>query len=314
MTELWVGVDVSKSVLAVHIRPHAEAFSCANDDGGVAMIVNRLQEVSPALIVIEATGGHEVLIAAALKGARQPVAVVNPAHARNFARALGRIAKTDPIDAALLAHFAEAIRPPVRPTPDREAEQLTQLVTRRRQVVEMFVSEKNRALSLRGWAREDVEATMAFLQARLKLLDQQLDKAIQASPELRMREELLRSVPSVGPVVASTLIAELPELGQLGHKQISALVGLAPFNRDSGQLRGRRRIWGGRGRLRSTLYMAVVSGLRFNPVIKNFYQRLKQAGKPAKVALIACMHKLLIMLNAMIRDGASWQGSQTSHP
>ena len=218
------------------------------------------------------------------------------------------------VRSGLLAHFAEAIRPAVRPTPDREAQQLAQLVTRRRQVVEMFVSEKNRALSLRGWAREDVEATMAFLQARLKLLDQQLDKAIQASPELRIREELLRSVPSVGPVVASTLIAELPELGQLGHKQISALVGLAPFNRDSGQLRGRRRIWGGRGRLRSTLYMAVVSGLRFNPVIRNFYQRLNHAGKPAKVALVACMHKLLIMLNAMIRDGASWQDSQTSNP
>lgn len=313
MTELWVGIDVSKNVLAVHIRPHAEAFSCANSEAGITKIVEKLQSVAPALIVIEATGGHEVLLAAALAAVQQPIAIVNPAHARNFARALGRIAKTDPIDAALLAHFAEAIRPSVRPMADREAQQLTQLVTRRRQVVEMFVSEKNRALSLRGLAREDVEATMAFLQARLKLLDQQLDEAIQASPELRIKQDLLRSVPSVGPVVASTLIAELPELGQLGHKQISALVGLAPFNRDSGQLRGRRRIWGGRGRLRSTLYMAVVSGLRFNPVIKHFYQRLKQAGKPAKVALTACMHKLLIMLNAMIRDGTSWQCSEPSH-
>lgn len=309
MEELWVGVDVSKSLVAVHIRPINESFSCKNDASGTALIVARLQQLAPRLIVLEATGGHEVLLANALVLERLPVAVVNPAHARNFARALGRLAKTDPIDAMLLAHFAEAIRPEVRVLPDRQAQELSDLITRRRQLIELLVAERNRSLTLRGWARKDIDHTIQWIEKRLKRLDLHLQQAIQSNPEWQGREQLLTSVPAVGPVLASTLIAELPELGQLSHKKISALVGLAPFNHDSGRLRGKRRIWGGRSKLRASLYMSVVAGLRFNPVIKRFYQRLIAAGKPAKVALTACMHKLLVLLNAMVRDNLDWRPS-----
>ena len=257
--------------------------------------------------MLEATGGYEVLLANDLVLAQLPVAVVNPAHARNFARALGRLAKTDPIDAMLLAHFAKAIRPEARVLPDQPAQELSDLITRRRQLTELLVAERNRSLTLQGWARKDIDHTIEWIEKRLKRLDLHLQQAIPLNPEWRSREQLLTSVPAVGPVLARTLIAELPELGQLSHKKISALVGLAPFNHDSGRLRGKRRIWGGRSKLRASLYMSVVAGLRFNPVMRSFYQRLTAAGKPAKVALTACMHKLLVLLNAMVRDHAPWQ-------
>jgi transposase len=307
MEELWVGLDVSKNLVAVHIRPIDESFSCKNDSSGAALLVARLQKLAPKLIVLEATGGYEFLFANALVEARLPVAVVNPAHARNFARALGRLAKTDPIDAMLLAHFAEAIRPEVRVLPDQQAQELSDLVTRRRQLIELVVAERNRSLTLSGWARKDVDHTIQWIEKRLKRLDLHLQQAIELNPEWQSRKQLLTSVPAVGPVLASTLIAELPELGQLSHKKISALVGLAPFNHDSGRLHGKRRIWGGRSKLRASLYMSVVAGLRFNSVIKSFYQRLTTAGKPAKVALTACMHKLVVLLNAMVRDNVSWR-------
>ena len=315
MEELWVGVDISKSLVAVHIRPTNESFSCKNDVSGAEIIVVRLQQLAPKLIVLEATGGHEVLLANELILAKLPVAVVNPAHARNFARAVGRLAKTDPIDAMLLAHFAEAIRPAVRALPNQGVQDLSDVITRRRQLVELLVAERNRSLTLHGWARKDIDHTIQWIGKRLKRLDLHLQEAIQSNPEWREREQLLTSAPAVGPVLARTLIAELPELGQLTHKKISALVGLAPFNRDSGRLRGKRRIWGGRSKLRASLYMSVVAGLRFNSVIRHFYGRLKAAGKPAKVALTACMHKLLVLLNAMVRDNAHWRThSEMSQP
>jgi transposase len=307
MNEVWVGVDVSKQRLDVAVRPGDESWSQQNSQAGIKTLTRRLKKLSPQRIVLEATGGYEYELALRLSKAGLPVAVVNPRQVRDFARAVGKLAKTDPIDAKILSHFAEAVKPTCRPVKDPKLDELDQLVTRHRQLVEMIVAERNRRMSLRGDAQNDIDVTIRFLQGRLKQVDERLKMLIDKDPEWNRRAELLNSVPGVGPVLISSLIAELPELGTINRKQIASLVGVAPFNNDSGKSRGRRHIWGGRAHLRALLYMEVIAGLRFHPTIRAFYQHLRQAGKPAKVALVACMRKLLTQLNAMAKASQTWE-------
>ena len=302
-----VGIDVSKAALDVALRPSGEAWRCANNEAGIAELVGRLQALSPQLIVLEATGGLERLMVAALALAGLPIAVVNPRQVRNFAKATGRLAKTDALDAAALAHFAEAIHPAPRPLPDAASQALAALVERRRQVVGMLTAEQNRFQQALPAVRPKVAAHIQWLEQALKELDAEVDQMLRASPLWRERDQLLRSVPGVGPTVSLTLLAHLPELGQGSVKHLATLVGLAPLNRDSGAWRGTRAIWGGRRQVRSALYMAALVGVRHNPVLHAFYQRLLTHGKPKKVALTACMHKLLTILHAVLRDHTPWQ-------
>lgn len=306
-TSCFVGIDVSKATLDVALRPSDATWQTTNDEMGIAQLVARLQEQTVSLIVLEATGGWEMPVVSALAEVGLPVAVVNPRQVRDFAKSLGRLAKTDRLDAKVLAHFADAIRPEPRPLPDAQARHLQALLTRRRQLIEMLVAEKNRRALMAPDFREDLEAHITFLEHHLADLDQQLRALLRDSPCWREKDALLQSVPGVGPVVSATLLVELPELGQLNRKKVAALVGVAPFHRDSGLYRGKRTIWGGRASVRSTLYMATLSARRFNPVIKDFYDHLIEAGKPAKVALTACMRKLLTILNAMLQSGTAWQ-------
>ncbi len=305
---MFVGIDVAKDRLDVHVRPSGEAFAVTRDGEGLATLTARLEALKPALIVLEATGGFEVTVASSLAAVRLPLAVVNPRQIRDFARATGKLAKTDALDAAAIAHFAEAIRPEPRPIADEQAQALGELVARRRQVVEMIVAEthRRRQLSQRLLLR-GVDRHLALLQKELTEIERELDDSIRGTPAWRANDDLLRSVPGIGNTVSRTLLAELPELGTLGRRQIAALVGVAPLNRDSGQMRGRRTTWGGRATVRTALYMAALVGIRHNPVISTFYKRLRRAGKPAKVALTACMRKLLTILNAMLRDRQPWQ-------
>jgi transposase len=302
-----VGIDVSKAALDVAVRPSGTAWRTTNDAAGIAALVTQVRAVTPVCVVLEATGGLERAATAALAAAGLPVAVVNPRQVRDFAKATGRLAKTDALDAAVLAHFGEAVQPPPRPIPDAQAQALAELITRRQQLVEMRTAEQNRLGSLTGSRRTRVAAHLAWLRQELADLEAELDAAIQASPVWRARDHLLQSVPGVGPVVARTLVADLPELGTLDRKRLAALVGVAPLNRDSGRFRGRRGVWGGRARVRSALYMAALVGTRRNPVLAAFYARLLAAGKPKKVALVACMHKLLRILNALLRTQTPWQ-------
>ena len=289
-------------------REEGESFAVANDETGIDEILARLQEAGPALVVLEATGGFERPVAAALAASGFAVAVVNPRQARDFARATGRLAKTDLIDAESLARFAEAVRPTPRPVPDEEAQALGEILARRRQVVGMLTAEKNRLFAATAKpVKKRIEAHVRWLEKELAHTDRDLDRAIEESPAWRENEELLRSVPGVGPVLARTLLAELPELGTLAPKQLAALVGVAPLNRDSGVLRGKRAIWGGRSEVRAALYMGALAATRFNPTVKAFYGRLLAAGKPRKVALVACMRKLLLILNAMLRNHTPWR-------
>jgi len=305
---MFIGIDVAKDRLDVHVRPGGEAFAVARDGEGVAALVERLQGVGPGLIVLEATGGFEQVVAAGLAGAGLPVVVVNPRQIRDFARALGRLAKTDRIDAEVIALFAERVRPELRPLPDDQARELDELVTRRRQVIEMMVAEGNRARRLTSRRlQKRIARHQAVLQKELTEIERELDDTIRKSPIWRETEDLLKSVPGIGNATARTLIAELPELGSLDRRKIAALVGLAPFNRDSGTLRGRRMIAGGRAPVRAVLYMAALVASRRNPLIRAFYQRLLAAGKPKKLALTACMRKLLTILNAIVRDRTPWQ-------
>jgi transposase len=303
----FVGIDVSKAALDIAVRPQGATWRCGNDEAGISDLVARLQELVPHLIVLEATGGLERLVVAALAVAGLPVAVVNPRHVRDFAKATGRLAKTDALDAALLAHFADAIRPQPRPLPDAQSQALAALVERRRQLLGMHTAEKNRRGSALPPVRPKISAHIAWLEQALKELDGELDQLLQASPVWREREHLLRSVPGVGPATALTLVAHLPELGQGSLKHVATLVGLAPLNRDSGTWRGTRAIWGGRAHVRAALYMAALVGVRHNPVLHAFYHRLLERGKPKKVALTACMHKLLTILHAVLRDHTPWQ-------
>jgi transposase len=306
-----LGIDVAKGQLEFACRPSGEAGCAPNDDAGIAELVGRCRALEPTLIVCEATGGYEAALVAALVTAGLPVVVANPRQVRDFAKATGQLAKTDAIDAQVLALFAERVRPEPRPLPDEALTALEELLTRRRQLVEMLTAEKNRLLLARGPVRRDLQQHIRFLERRLREVDADLHTAVKASPVWRVKDDLLQSVPGVGRVVSLTLLAQLPELGRLSHKEIAALVGVAPLNRDSGTLRGKRLVYGGRAPVRAVLYMAALVASRRNPVIRAFYERLRTAGKPAKVALTACMRKLLTILNAIARDGRPWQPART---
>lgn len=306
-SDLFVGIDVSKAALDIALRPSGEAWRCANADADIAQLVAQLQARGPHLVVLEATGGLERLVVAALAVAGVPVAVVNPRQARDFAKATGHLAKTDALDAAVLAHFAQAIGPTPRPLPDAQSQILAALVERRHQLVAIRTAEHNRLQTVLAAVRPHVQTHLAWLDQALQDLDSELDQTLHASPLWREREQLLRSVPGIGPVVALTLIAELPELGQGAIKHVATLVGVAPLNRESGKWRGTRAVWGGRQHVRDTLYMAALVGVRHNPVLRAFYERLLARGKPKKLALTACMHKLLIILHAVLRDRTPWQ-------
>jgi transposase len=303
----YIGLDVSKAVIDAVVRPTGEVQQFANDAPGHAALVAWAQPLAPAALVLEPTGGYERAATVALMAAGLPAVVVNARQIRDFARSTGQLAKTDRLDAAVLALFAERVQPPVRPLGDAATGELADLVTRRRQLQDMLTMEKNRLGLARGRVRRDVQAHIRWLEKRLHETDDDLRQAIEASPVWRVKEELLRSVPGIGPVSARTLLALLPELGTLNRKQVAALVGVAPLARDSGQWRGRRVIWGGRAAVRQVLFMAALVASRRNPVLAAFYARLRAAGKPAKVALVACMRKLLTILNAMLAHGTSWQ-------
>jgi transposase len=271
--------------------------------------VKKLAEIGPTLIVLEATGGYEIAVTGALVAASLPAVVVNPRQVRDFAKSLGRLAKTDRIDGLVLARFGEAVRPEVRELADEQTQQLQALLTRRRQIIEMLVAEKNRTRLAHKGVIVGLAEHIAWLEKCLDELDKQLHDLLKNSPIWREKDDLLRSVPGVGPVLATTLLAELPELGLLNRKKIAALVGVAPFNCDSGKMHGKRAIWGGRASIRAVLYMAALSSIRCNPVIRAFYDRLTQAGKEAKVALVACMRKLLTILNTMMHNQKHWQST-----
>jgi len=304
---LYVGIDVAKAHLDVAVGPGGQEWRVANQEEGVQEVVERLQALSPALVVLEATGGLEVPLVAALAAAAMPTVVVNPRQVRDFAKATGRLAKTDRLDARILARFAEAVRPPPRPLPDAQAQVLMALLTRRRQVVTMLTAEKNRLGAALPPVRKRIQGHTTWLQQELADLDKELGNTLRQSPVWREKENLLRSVPGVGPVLSLTLLAELPELGDLDRRQIAALAGVAPLNRDSGTLRGKRTIWGGRAKVRTALYMGTLAATQHNPLIRAFYERLLAAGKPKKVALTACMHKLLTILNAMLKHRTPWR-------
>jgi transposase len=308
---LFVGIDVAKAQLDIAVRPTGERWAVPQTEAGAAELVTQLQALIPAptLIVLEATGGLERLASAALAAAGLPVAVVNPRQVRDFAKATGRLAKTDRLDAQVLAHFAEAVRPEPRPVPAEQAQLLSAQLARRRQLVEMLTAERNRLGTAPRPVRQRIQTHIAWLEQELRDIEDDLGTTLRASPIWREKEDLLRSVPGVGPVLSTTLLAELPELGTLNRKQIAALVGVAPLNRDSGTLRGRRTVWGGRARVRAALYMAALVATRHNPVLRAFYDRLCAAGKPPKVALTACMHKLLTILNALLKHRTPWSHS-----
>lgn len=304
---LFVGIDVAKAHLDVALRPAGTHERLANDEGGIAHLVAHFVAAHPTLIVLEATGGLEVPVTAALAAAGLAVAVVNPRQVRDFAKAVGQLAKTDALDAHVLARFAEVVRPTPRPLPDADTQALAALLTRRRQVMTMLVAEQQRLLTTGVPLRPRIEAHIAWLRQERDDLDRDLRQRIRQSPAWREDDDLLQSVPGVGPVLATTLIAELPELGHLDRKQIATLVGVAPLNCESGILRGRRIIWGGRAQVRAALWMGTLVAVRHNPIIRQFYARLLAAGKPKKVALTASMHKLLTILNALLRQRTRWQ-------
>jgi transposase len=305
-SQVFVGIDVAKAQLDIALRPTGERWALTNDDAGIAVLVPRLQAIAPQLIVLEATGSYQRAVVAALAAAGLPVAVVNPRQARDFAKATGQLAKTDALDARALAHFAEAVRPMPRPLPDTQADELRALLARRRQLVTMRTAEQNRLGSAPPRLQPDIQAHITWLNTRLTSLDDDLDTTLRASPVWQEREELLRSVPGIGPVCARTLLLDLPELGTLNRQRLAALVGVAPLNRDSGILRGSRATWGGRAHVRATLSMSTLVAVRYHPVFKAFYERLRAAGKAAKVALTACMRTRLTILNAMVTHHAPW--------
>jgi transposase len=307
MSALVIGIDVAKAQLDVAALPPDPTLTrVANDEVGIATLVAALHAREPALIVLEATGGFETRVATALALAGLPVAVVNPRQVRDFAKAMGQLAKTDALDAQVLALFAERVRPTPRPLPDDAQADLHALVQRRRQLVDMLVAERNRLTTVRPAARASIDAHIQWLEARIRESDRDLTDRLKQSPVWQAREQLLRSVPGIGPQTARRLLVSLPKLGTLTTRQVAKLVGVAPLNVDSGQSRSRRQIWGGRAAVRTALYMATITAARANPIIRAFYQRLRAAGKPAKVALVAAMHKLLTILNAMVKHQQPW--------
>jgi transposase len=308
--DVFVGIDVSKARLDVHVLPSGEAFSVDSEAESLALLADRLVGLGPVVVALEATGGFEVVAAGALASAGLPVVVVNPAQVRSFAYALGRRAKTDPIDAMVIARFAEAARPEPRPLPDADQRLLSDLVARRRQILQMLTAERlrlGRASELR--LTKSLQRLIRALEKELGEVDGEIDQAVRASPVWRRKETLLQSVPGVGRVTARTLLAEMPELGSLDRRQAAALAGLAPFTRQSGQWRGKSFIGGGRTHVRTALFMAALSAARFNPALKTFHQRLIAAGKPKMVALVAVARKLLVILNAVLRDQTPWQNA-----
>ncbi len=309
--DCYIGIDVSKATLDIASLPNGESWAVTNDDLGLAELTPRLVALAPVLVVLEATGGFETLAAITLAKAGLPIAVVNPRQVRDFAKAMGQLAKTDALDAGILAAFAQRMRPEPRPLPDEAAQLLDSLLTRRRQVVEMLTAEKNRLGFARGPVKRDISQHIRWLEKRLTNVDGDLQDAVSSSPLYQAKADLLRSVPGVGPVTTFTLLASLPELGHLSRHQIAALVGVAPLNRDSGTLRGKRMVWGGRAPVRAVLYMAALVGIKHNPVLRQFYERLRAAGKPFKVAVTACMRKLLTILNAMLHQNRRWDPQHT---
>lgn len=304
--EIFVGIDVSKAWLDVAVHEHQETTRFRNDEAGIGDLVQALKRLKPDLLVLEPTGGFEMLVVAELSQADLPVAVVNGKRIRDFAKATGRLAKTDKLDARVLAHFAAALRPEVRSLRTEEEEQLAALLLRRRQIVDMLTVEKNRLVTVRANLRADLEAHIQWLSNHLHELDQEIAQFVKGSPLWHQKDALLQSVPGVGPLTAATMLGMLPELGQLNRQQIAALVGVAPFNKDTGGKKGKRRIFGGRADVRSVLYMAALSAKKHNPLIRKFYERLIRHGKEKKVALTACMRKLLVILNAMVRTNQPW--------
>ena len=300
----FVGIDVSKAQLDVAVRPTGKRWTLPYDQTGIEGLIPQIVDLEPALVLLEATGGLELPLVAALAAAALPVVVVNPRQVRDFAKATGTLAKTDTLDAGVLAHFADAVRPEVRPLKDAETQVLNSLTARRRQVMTMLVSEKNRLGTAIGAVSPRIEAHIAWLEQELSDLDKGLRQTLRRSPVWREKDDLLRTVPGVGEQISLTLLANLPELGTLNRRQIAALVGVAPYNRDSGALRGKRAVWGGRSRVRAVLYMGALVASRHNPAIRDFYQRLLAAGKPKKVALVASMRKLLVILNGMLKHGS----------
>ena len=305
-TESCVGIDVSKDSLEVGTYPSLEAYRVPNSDQGLDELVLRLKALGPQLIVCEATGGYETLAVSRLAAAKLPILVANARHVRDFAKSIGKLAKTDAIDAGVIARFAEAVRPELRSIKDQPSQELAALITRRRQIVDMITAERHRLTAASRRGRRDIEAHLRWLRKRLEQIDDQIKRDIHDSPIWRTKDKILRSTTGVGPAMSAVLIGYVPELGQLTGKQISCLVGLAPLNHDSGRFRGRRMIWGGRAHVRSVLYMSTRSAVTHNPVIREFYQRLRSKGKCYKVAMVACMRKLLVILNAMLRDQADW--------
>jgi transposase len=305
--DCYIGIDVAKATLDIAALPSGESWTITNDDAGLQELVPRVLGLAPTLVVLEATGGFESPAVAALAKAGIPVVVANPRQVRDFAKALGRLAKTDALDAAILAEFAQRVRPEPRPLPDETAQLLDSLLTRRRQLLDMLTAEKNRLGFARGVVQRDLLQHIRWLEKRLGDIDDDLHGVLRTSPLYQAKITLLQSVPGVGPITALTLVAALPELGRLSRREIAALVGVAPLNRDSGTLRGKRMIWGGRAPVRAALYMAAFAGVRWNPALREFYRRLRTAGKPFKVALTACMRKLLVILNTMMRQHQPWQ-------
>lgn len=305
--EIFVGIDISKAWLDVAVQEQEEVFRVSNDEAGIASLVKRLKKLKPTLIVLEPTGGFEKLVMAELTHAKLPAVVVNAKRIRDFARATGQIAKTDELDAKVLAHFAATVRPPVRGLRSAEAEQLTALLTRRKQVLDMLTMEKNRLVTVRAKMRSEIEAHIQWLSKSLKALDKEIEDFVESMSSWKEKDALLQSVPGVGPVTSATLLGMLPELGHLNRQEIAALVGVAPLNKDSGRKQGRRRVYGGRADVRSVLYMAALAATTFNPIIRKFYARLIKHGKEKKVALTACMRKLLVILNAMMHSNQLWR-------
>lgn len=309
ISKSFIGVDVSKERLDCFCRPTGTAFSYDNTPPGIAALVQWVEAQQPQLVVLEATGGLERPVVAELVVAQLPVVVVNPRQVRDFARAIGQLAKTDRIDAAVIAHFGEAVNPEARPLPDHLTQQMDALMTRRRQLVQMLAAERNHLVSAPGQVQNYVKEHIVHLEELIRKLDQDIDQMITRSPIWKTKENLLRTVRGVGPVLSRTLLAELPELGRLSRQEISKLVGVAPLNNDSGKYKGQRSCWGGRASVRGPLYMATLSATRCNPVIKEFYQRLLAKGKLKKVAIVACMRKLLTILNAMVKSNKPWDAS-----
>ncbi len=307
--DTFIGVDVSNKWLDVYVQPQGTSYRFANDEEGIQELVSMAKELEPDNVVMEATGGLERAVGASLSVAGVKASIVNPRQVRDFARATGKLAKTDAIDAQVIAHFAQVVNPQTRPVVDEQAEELSAILSRRSQLTGMLTAEKNRLKRAPRVVRMRLKAHIAFLEKELKRVDKDLDEAIKGSSLWKEKESILKSIPGIGPVVSTTLITSLPELGKVSDKEVAALVGVAPFNRDSGAYRGRRKVWGGRARVRSALYMATLAATRHNPVIKVHYHKLLAGGKARKVALVACMRRLLVIANAMLRKGTHWDQS-----